>query len=397
MADLLSLDAALACILEHARPLPREEVAVAEADGRVLREPAIARVDLPPFPSSAMDGFAVRAADLPGELPIAFDVAAGVPGSQALPAGAAAGISTGGAVPEGADTVVPVEIVDDRGDVVAISATASPGQHVRPRGGDVEAGSVVVAAGTRLTPARIGSLAAVGIDTVVCSVRPRVSVLATGSELRSPGTVLQAGQIYESNRAMIAAVLTRVGAIVDVLPVVEDDRDAHREAIAIALEADIVVTTGGVSMGEHDLVRTTAAELGVEELFWGVAVKPGKPLSFGLHTGTMVFGLPGNPVSSLVGAMVFVSPALLARQGAPAPQSRFAVGRTRSPLRRNGQRDEFVRAVRTDGDDAVELDAIRGQESHMIARAAAADALVHVPRGEGEIDPGSPVRYLALD
>jgi molybdopterin molybdotransferase len=397
VAELLSIDAALACVLEHARPLPVEEVAVADVDGRVLREPAVARVDLPPFPSSAMDGFAVRAADLPGELPVAFRVAAGSPGSEPLPAGAAAGISTGGAVPHGADTVVPVEVVDDRGESVVIAAAVTMGQHVRQRGSDVAAGTVVAAAGTRMTASRIGSLAAGGIDSVVCAARPRVSIVATGSELRAPGTTLEPGQIYESNRAMIAAVLARAGAVAELLPVVEDDRGAHRQVIASALESDIVVTSGGVSMGEHDLVRSTESELGVEELFWGVAVKPGKPLSFGIRGDTLVFGLPGNPVSTLVGTMLFVAPAVLARQGASAPHPRYAVGRASSAFRRNAHRDEFVRAVRTDLEDAVEVAPISGQESHMIARAATADAIVHVPRGEGEISAGSAVRYLALD
>lgn len=397
MAELLTVDEALACVLEHVRPLELEDVPVAHADGRVLRESALARVDLPPFPSSAMDGFALRAADTPGELSIAFRVAAGAHVSRSLPPGTAAAISTGGSVPVGADAVVPIELVDDRGETVAVAAPASAGQHVRPRGGDVQAGTPVASAGTRLTAARIGSLAAVGVASVVCSARPRVAVLATGSELRPAGVALEPGQIYESNRAMIAAVLARAGALVDVLPVVEDDANAHRRSIASALESDIMVTSGGVSMGEHDLVRTTEAELGVDEVFWGVAVKPGKPLSFGKRGDTLVFGLPGNPVSALVGAMLFVVPAVLARQGASEPRPRFLVGRTTSSLRRNSHRDEFVRARRRDAGDDEELEAIRGQESHMIARAAAADALVHVPRGEGQIDEGSPVRYLALD
>ena len=397
MAELLTIDAALACVLEHARPLPAEEVPVADAGGRVLREHAVARVDLPPFPSSAMDGFAIRASDAPGELPVAFRVAAGAPGPTRLPEGAAAGISTGGVVPADADAVVPVEVVEDRGSTIVVADPVAAGQHVRPRGGDVQTGAVVAPAGTRLTASRIGALAAAGIPRVVCSARPRVTVLATGSELTPPGEPLEAGQIYESNRAMVAAVLARAGAHVDVLPVVEDDPEAHRDAISRALEADVVVTSGGVSMGEHDLVRRTEAELGVEELFWGVAIKPGKPLSFGVRGDTMVFGLPGNPVSSLVGAMVFVTPALLARQGAGDARPRFAVGRTSAPLRRNAHRDEFVRAVRTEAADAIELAPIRGQESHMIASASAADALVHVPRGEGEIDAGMPVRYLPLD
>jgi molybdopterin molybdotransferase len=370
---------------------------VAAAAGRILREPAQALVDLPPFPSSAMDGFAVRAADVPGDLPVAFRVAAGSPPPGPLPEGAAAAISTGGTVPEGADAVVPVELVEDQGARVAIAGEAASGQHVRPRGGDVREGDVVVDAGTALGPAQIGALAASGIAEVTCSALPRVAVLATGSELRPAGEQLAAGQIYESNRAMLAATLARLGAEVEVLPVVEDDEQAHRAAIARGLEADVLVTSGGVSMGEHDLVRRVESELGVREIFWGVAVKPGKPLSFGARDGGLVFGLPGNPVSSLVGALVFVATGLRALQGATDARPRYAQGLAADGLRRNAHRDEFVRAVRVDDGDGLLLRAISGQESHMIARAAVADSLVHVPRGDGEIPAGSLVRFLALD
>ena len=397
MSALLTIDEALARIVEYAQLVPVEPVRVSAAVGRVVREQAIAHVDLPPFPSSAMDGFALRSSDAPGELPVVFRIAAGAPPPGPLPPGAAAAISTGATVPVGADAVVPVEIADDRGSHVVVPEPVTRGQHVRPRGGDVHLGDVVGPTGARLGPAQIGALAAAGIAEVVCSRRPRVAVLATGSELRPAGEELAAGQIYESNRAMIAAVLARAGAEVDVLPVVEDDAAAHRDAVTRGLEADVLVTSGGVSMGEHDLVRRTAAELGVVEVFWGVAVKPGKPLSFGIHDHTLVFGLPGNPVSSLVGAIVFVRAALLAQQGAADPLPRYAHGVTSSTLRRNRQRDEFVRARRMDDGEAIRLEPISGQESHMIARAAMADALVHVPRGVGEILSGSLARFLALD
>ncbi len=396
MSSLLTVDAALARIIEHAEPLPTEVVGVSDSAGRVLREPAAASVDLPPFPSSAMDGFALRAADVPGELPVAFRIAAGTAPPGSLPRGTAAGISTGATVPADADAVVPVEVVEDRGDRVVVTQSATVGQHVRPRGGDVRAGDTVLAAGARLGAAQVGAIAASGIAEVVCSVRPRVAVLATGSELRPPGASLAPGQIYESNRAMIAAVFARAGADVDILEVVADEGAALRDALVRGLEADALVTTGGVSMGEHDLVRRTEAELGVEEIFWGVAVKPGKPLAFGQRGGTLVFGLPGNPVSSLVSALVFVTTGLLARQGAEDLLPRYALGMTARTLRRDPRRDEFVRARRVDR-DGVLLEAISGQESHMIARAGAADALVHVPRGEGELPAESLVRFLPLD
>ena len=177
---------------------------------------------------------------------------------------------------------------------------------------------------------------------------------------------------------------------------VADDVDAHRSALEHGLAADVLVTTGGVSVGPHDLVRGIEADLGVEEHFWGVAIKPGKPLSFGTRGATLVFGLPGNPVSSLVGSLVFVGPALLALQGASDVGPPYEHGLAGSPVRRNPHRDEFVRARRSPTETGVVLQPVSGQESHMIVRAAAADALVHVPRGDGQLDEGAPVRYLVL-
>jgi molybdopterin molybdotransferase len=396
MHDLLTLEEALAAILERAWRLPAENVRLEDALGRVVVEPAPARVDLPPFASSAMDGFAVRAEETPATLPIAFRVAAGQPAAGSLPRGSAAAIATGGAVPAGADAVVPVEQTVEEDGRVRIAEPARADAHIRPRGGDVREGDAVVRAGTRLGPAQIGALAAAGVAEVRCSRRPRVAVLATGSELRAPGESLEPGQIYESNRGLIAAVLTPAGAELELLPVARDEDAEHRAALERGLMADVLVSSGGVSMGPHDLVRRVAAELGVEEVFWGVAVKPGKPLSFGVRDGTLVFGLPGNPVSSLVGALVFVRPAILALQGVADAAPSFQVGRVETPLRRNAQRDEFLRARRRLDQHGVVLDPVTGQESHMIVRAASADALVHIPRGTGEIAAGAAVRYLDL-
>jgi molybdopterin molybdotransferase len=255
---------------------------------------------------------------------------------------------------------------------------------------------VVVEAGRVLGAAQIGALAAAGVAEVTCGLRPRAAVIATGSELRSPGEPLDPGQIYEANGVMLAAQLETAGAVVVWVQSVPDDVEAHRHALEAALEADVVLSSGGVSVGPHDLVRSVAGELGVREVFWRVAVKPGKPLWFGVRGRTLVLGLPGNPVSSLVGFELFVRPALLALQGAAEPGPSFAVGVLGVPARRNPARDEFLRAVRTTTDEAIELEPLEGQESHMIARAALADSLVHVPRGEGELPTGSSVRYLPL-
>ncbi len=221
-------------------------------------------------------------------------------------------------------------------------------------------------------------------------------MLATGSELVEPGGSLGPGQIYETNSLMLAAALAAAGADVVAQPSVADDEDALRAALELGLSADVLVTSGGVSVGEHDLVRAAEQELGVEEIFWRVAMKPGKPVSFGVRGETLVFGLPGNPVSALVGCELFVKPALRALQGLADPLPRFEPGTLAAGLRRNEERDEFVRArSRVDGEVLV-LEPVTGQESHMIVHAAAADALVHIPRGNGEIAAGAAVRWLRL-
>ena len=396
MRELLSIDEALALILERARPLPAEEVSLEDAAGRVLAEPARAAVDLPPFHSSAMDGFALRAEDTPGTLPVVARVAAGRPAGREIGAGEAMAIATGGVVPHGADAVIPFEDVVEHDNTIEVGEPVAVGANVRPRGGDIRAGEGIAAAGTVVGPAQVGALAAAGLGTVLCSRRPRAAVVTTGTELRSPGTALGEGEVYEANGVMLAAQLASAGAEVERLPPVEDDPTAHRAALERALHADLVVTSGGVSVGAHDLVRRVESELGVEEIFWGVAVKPGKPLSFGVRDATLIFGLPGNPVSSLVGFELFVRPAALALQGAERPRPAFRTGRLAQAVGRNAARDQLIRARSREAEGVVELQPLSGQESHMIARAAAADALVLVPQGDGELASGSEVRFLSL-
>jgi molybdopterin molybdotransferase len=344
-----------------------------------------------------MDGYAVRSDDTPGTLPVAARIAAGRPAPRDLRPGEAMGIATGGVVPGGADAVIPFEYVVEHDNDVEIAEPVAPAANVRPRGSDLRAGDTVVARGVTLGPAQLGALAAAGIPEVACAARPRASVVATGTELRSPGEELGPGEVYEANGLILAAQLRSAGALAERLAVVADDEDAHRETLDRGLEADVLVTSGGVSVGPHDLVRRIEAELGVEEVFWRVAVKPGKPVSFGVRENTLVFGLPGNPVSSLVGFELFVRPAVLALQGHADPLPRFQPGRLAAALKRNRARDQLVRARTQNSDDGtVLLDPLSGQESHMIARAAAANALVLIPRGDGELAAGSPVRYLEL-
>jgi molybdopterin molybdotransferase len=280
--------------------------------------------------------------------------------------------------------------------VVRVGDAVPFGANIRPRGGDVTAGERVLAAGTLLSASRLAARASAGVAEPRCARRPRVAVVTTGTELRPPGAELAAGQIYESNGVMLAGLLAGVGAIVERTDGVEDDDDAHRDALEQALAADVVVTSGGVSVGPHDIVRRTVAELGAEEVFWGVAMRPGKPLSFAVRGATLVFGLPGNPVSSLVGALLFVVPALRALQGERSPAPPFRLGILGSSAVRRRERDDYQRATAEEDDGRIVLRPLDGQESHMIVRAAAADALVHVPRGDGTLEAGATVRYLPL-
>ena len=396
MGDLLTFEQAQAHVLERARPLAAEHVPLAAAAGRVTAASAHSAVDLPPFASSAMDGYAVRAVDVPGTLRVVARVAAGRPADRPLAAGEAMEISTGGVVPEGADSVVPVEYVVQHDNEIEVAEAVVLGANVRPRGGDAEAGAVVVDAGIRLGAAQIGALGAAGIAELECVRRPRVAVLATGTELARPGEPLGPGQVYEANALMLAAALAAAGAEVEQLPAVADDESAHRAALERGLDAAVLVTSGGVSVGPHDLVRQIENDLGVEEVFWRVAIRPGKPVSFGVRGETLVFGLPGNRVSSLVGCELFVKPAVRALLGLREPLPPLEDARLSAPLRRNAGRDDFVRArVRMTPDGAL-VEPIVGQESHMIVRAALADALVHVPRGEGALAAGTRVGWFRL-
>jgi molybdopterin molybdotransferase len=400
MAEPITVDEALRLVLERVKPLEPERVPIERAFGRVLAETAVAACDLPPFASSAMDGYAVRARDTEGapvRLPLAGRIAAGGPATSSLEPGQAMAIATGGVVPDGADAVVQLELVREVDGAVELDAPVAAGTNVRPRGGDIGSGAVVLEPGVRLGAAQVGALAAAGVSELRCAKRPRAGILVTGNELRPPGQPLEAGQIYESNGPMLAAQLTSAGAVPAQLGVVADREEDHRSAMEKALLGfDLLVTTGGASVGPHDLVRRVQAGLRVEEVFWGVAVKPGRPVAFGMRRDHPVFTLPGNPVSALVCFELFVRPAIAALQGIADPRPRFLRGQLARAVRRNAERDELVRARSAAAGDSVSLEPVGGQESHMIVSAAQADALVFVPRGAGELAAGDEVRFLPL-
>ena len=398
--DLISVDEAQRLVLERTRRLDPERVPIERAAGRVLAASVQAAVDLPPFASSAMDGYALRSADTaaaPVRLPIVERIAAGTPAGRSLDAGEAMAISTWGAVPEGADAVVPLEIVEEMGNAIEVRDSVATGANVRPRAGDVSAGETVLEPGARLGPAQVAALAAAGISEVQCSKRPRVGILVTGSELRPPGEALGPGEIYESNGLLLATALQLAGAVPAQLGVIADEAQEHERAMERALLGfDMLITSGGASVGPHDLVRAPQAKLRGEELFWGVAVKPGKPVAFGVRRDHLVFNLPGNPVSVLVTFELFVRPAVNALLGVPDPLPAHLLGTLGAAVRRNPHRDEYIRGTTRREDDAIVIEPLPGRDSHMIVRAGRADALLAVAAGEGEVAAGEAVRYLPL-
>jgi molybdopterin molybdotransferase len=317
-ARSLSVDEALARILATVAPLPAERLGLHDVLGATLAEDVVADRDVPPFRNSAMDGYAVRGADVataPARLRVVGEIAAGGVPQGAIGPGEAMRIMTGAPMPEGADTVVRVEDTDNRTDTVTVTAATRPGTSVRAAGEDLRRGETILRAGTVLRPAEIGVLATLGRATVAVVRRPRVAVLSTGDELVELDAPLGPGQIRDANRYSLAAAVRAAGAIALPGGIVRDTADALRTALrAAAAEADVIVTSGGVSVGDHDHVKPVVDELGAMD-FWSIAIRPGRPLAFGSIGSTRIFGLPGNPVSSLLGFELFVRPALLTLAG----------------------------------------------------------------------------------
>ena len=387
MAGLLTIDEARKRVLGAVTALDAQELAVADALGRVLAEDVLADHDVPGFANSAMDGFAVRAGPAGRVLRVVGESRAGAPSPVGVGDGEAVRISTGAALPDGADAILAAEDADDRGETVTARQALSPGHHVRGPGEDLCAGETVLRAGTTLGAAELGLAVEAGRATVRCARRPRVAVLATGDELVAPGLPLRHGQLHNSNAITLGALARRAGAELVSSAEVADDAQATRAAIGRALEgADVLLLTGGVSVGPHDHVKPALAALGVQEVFWRVALRPGKPLWFGTRGAQLVFGLPGNPVSAVVCFLLFARPALAALQGAPAPppRGRAVLGEA---VARQRTREEAVRVRLLDGRALP----TGPQGSHQLSSMLGAEALAIVPRGEGELPAGSEV------
>ncbi len=394
---LISIADARARVLDAVTPLGHEVIAVEDALGRVLAAELRAADDVPPFPSSAMDGYAIHSGPAGRTLTVSGEARAGAPSPLALADGGAIRISTGAAVPAGATAVIRQEDVVLRDGAIETTAPVEPGSNVRGAGEDLARGQSVLPAGTALGAAELAAAVAAGAGQVEVTVRPTVRVLCTGDELRAPGEPLAPGEIHNSNAPMLTALAQHSGAATRQAERLRDDLAATEAALGEAIDnADVVVISGGVSVGPHDHVKPALAALGVSEVFWGVALQPGKPTWFGTLGDKLVFGLPGNPVSAAVTFALFVRPALSKMLGSRPVRQLDREARLTEPVRRNRAREQAVR-VRLERRDGASYATPNGpQGSHMLSSVLGADALAMIPSGEGELPAGATVSLEPL-
>ena len=410
---LIAPERALELVLERAKPLEAERVALAEALGRVLAEDLVAPADVPPFPNSAMDGFAVRAADTrgaseesPAVLAVAGESRAGVPAERGPGPGEAIRISTGAMLPEGADAVVRLEDTAEQDGRLEVRVEVGAGKEIRHAGDDLSAGDHVLERGRRLGAAELGVAASVGSRELLCTRRAGVAVLGTGDELVPPGEPLRPGQIHDTNAYSVPAQVTQAGGLAVAIGTAPDDYDATVRAIEGALAADVVLVMGGMSVGPHDHAKRALEALGVEQVFWGVALRPGKPTWFGTFcrpgasargssSPVLVFGLPGNPVSAMVTFHLFVRPALAKLAGA-APVDRRASAIFDEDYAKRPGRAHVVRCRLEQRDDGWHVRPTKTQGSHVLTSMLDAQALAYLEVDRGDVRAGERVEIEIL-
>ena len=400
---LTSIEDARAMILAEAEPIGAETRPLAGCVGLVLAVDLVASTDVPSFDNSAMDGYAVLAADTagassdhPASLLVTDTIAAGHKTAAQLSLGQAARIMTGAPMPQGADAVAQVEITTETGGRVMVEEPVKQGKNVRRAGSDVSAGQVVLRAGTVLGPAEIGMAANLGFSEVLAHARPRVAILSTGSELVEPGRTLAPGQIYNANGYSLRALCQQLGIEPRMLGIAPDEKGITKELIAQGLEQEVLITTGGVSVGAFDFVKEVQDDLGVDRLLWGVAMKPGKPLVFGKRGSTLVFGLPGNPVSAMVSFELFVRPALLRLMGYKSTSRTKHRAVIAEDLKALKERTHVVR-VRVWRDEGVWKATSTGdQGSARMSSMVGANGLVFVPAATSGFKAGTEVEVLMI-
>jgi molybdopterin molybdotransferase len=393
---ILPVAEALRIVRENTPRLPIDRVRTVEAAGRILAERVISAEQMPPFPASTVDGYAVLAADTAEWRAVLRDVLAGQADAAALEPGQATRIMTGAPLPPGADAVVMFEDTDEQDGRVRLTKSVKPGDSLRPVGIDLEIGQTVLEAGTLLGAAEVGLLATVGVATIAAHRRPRLAVLSTGDELVEPDETPRPGAIRDSNRYALLAAAAEAGADATSMGMVRDDVSAQRDLIRAALErADVVVTSGGVSVGSRDLIKPILEELGTVH-FGRIALKPGKPLTFATVGEKLVFGLPGNPVSALVTFEVFVRPTLLRMQGHARPERPRVAVEVEHALGKTRDRTEYQRAVVRWADDRLVARSTGSQISSRLISMAGANALLEIEPGEGTVPAGARVPALLV-
>ena len=399
--SLLPVVEALQKIISSAPTMPVEEVEIGNAAGRILAEPLVAKLTQPPFDASSMDGYAVCTSDLatvPTTLDVVGQSAAGHSYTGVMEKGQAVRIFTGAPLPQGADAVVIQEDTERTGDGVRIGVSAAVGENIRPKGFDFEAGAALLPAGSKLGPRTLALAAAMGYGRVPVSRRPVVALLATGDELVLPGENPGPDQIVASNPLGVAALVEQAGGIAQDLGIAGDTRDELEAHIARAEGADILVTIGGASVGDHDLVGPVLKSRGVTLEFWRIAMRPGKPLMFGKLGKQCVIGLPGNPVSALVCSRVFLLPLIWKMLGYGPDQGQALTANLAVALPANGPRQHYMRAKLGYGPDGVAtITPVRSQDSSLLAPLSEADCLLVREANAPEMRPGEPAQVLMLD
>lgn len=402
-AKLISIEEARTRVLTESLALPSETIALSEALGSVLAEDIIASHSVPPFSNSGMDGYAVRATDTveatpdsPVRLLIADTLPAGHVSAHALRPGEAIRIMTGAPLPDGADTVVQSELTSEDDGYLVLVEPVKRGKNIRRAGEDIASGDRVLSAGTPLGPAEVGVLASLGQASLVVHRRPRVAIISTGSELVEVDRPLGPGQIHNSNSYSLRAQCLQLGIAAATFGIVPDDYEATRSAIEAGLEYDVLLTSGGVSVGRFDFVKDVQDELGVERRLWGVAMKPGKPLAFGVRGSTLVFGLPGNPVSAMVSFELFVRPALLRLMGyrkTTRPQYQAVI---EEDVANPDGRTYVVRVRAWREDGTWHVSSTGAQGSGILRSMVGANGLAFIPGGPRGVRAGDEVEFLLL-